>query len=65
MRQKEIFERGEVFSTYKVYIDGIRETGNFAFFAPFWIVQNYRSIINDHNTFCLLNDDDFVSGTKR
>ena len=58
MRHKEVVERAEICSTYEVCIDKIRETGNFAVFAPVWFVQNYTNVINDHSTICLLNDDD-------
>jgi hypothetical protein len=42
-----------------VCLDRILETGNFATFAPMLVVQNYTYIMNDHNTLCLLNDDDY------
>jgi hypothetical protein len=58
LRHKEVVERAEICSSKKVCIDRIRETGNFAFFAPVWAVQNYTNIINDHNTFRVLNSDD-------
>jgi hypothetical protein len=59
LRLTEVVERGEKYSTYDVCIDRIRETGNFASFLPMWLVQNYKNIINDHSTVCLLNDDDY------
>jgi hypothetical protein len=59
LRYNEVVERAEICSTYKDCIGRIRETGNFATFAPVWFVQNYTNIINDHNTVCLLNDDDY------
>jgi hypothetical protein len=58
LRHKKVFERAEICSNYNVLIDRIRETGNFAIFAPMWLVQNYTNVINDHSTVCLLNDDD-------
>jgi hypothetical protein len=55
----EFVETAEICSPIQVYINTIRETGNFAFFVPVWSVQNYTNIINDHSTFCVLNSDDF------
>jgi hypothetical protein len=59
LRHKEVVERAEICVTYEVCIDRIRETGNFAIFAPMFLVQNYKNVINDHSTICLLNDDDY------
>ena len=58
-RHKEVVARAEIYSTFEVCIDRIRETGNFATFAPVWLVQNYTNIMNEHNTVCLLNDNDY------
>jgi len=59
LRHKEVVERAEICVTYEKFIDRIRETSNFAIFAPMWIVQNYTNVINDHSTLCLLNDNDY------
>jgi hypothetical protein len=62
LRHKDVFERAEICSTNVVCLYRIRETGNFAKFAPKRVVQNYTNIINiinDHSTVCLLNDDDY------
>jgi hypothetical protein len=59
LRHNMVVERAEKCVTYEVCINRIRETGNFAIFAPMWIVQNYTNTINDHSTVCLLNDDDY------
>jgi len=58
-RYKEIVARAEICSSSGLCIDRIRETGNFATFAPVFKVQNYTNTINDHSTVCLLNDDDY------
>jgi hypothetical protein len=58
-RYKEVVERAEICSTCEVCIDRIHETGNFATFAPVFVVQNYTNIINDHGSFCPLNGHDF------
>jgi hypothetical protein len=58
-RHKEVIARSEICSTFEVCIDRIRETGNFALFAPMWIVQNYTNTINDRSSVCLLNDGDY------
>jgi hypothetical protein len=58
-RYKEIFERAEIFSTFVECFNRIRETGNFATFAPVWAVQIYANSINDHSFICPLNDHDF------
>jgi len=59
MRHKYVVAKTEMCSTLELCIDRIRETGNFATFAPVWDVQNYTNAINDHSTVCLLNDDDY------
>jgi hypothetical protein len=59
LKHKEVVERAEIFSKIEECIDRIRETGNFATFAPMWIVQNYTNIVNDHSNVCVLNDDDY------
>ena len=59
LRHKEVAERAEMCSPRKVCIDRIHETGNFAIFAPVWLVWNYTNIINDHGTVCLLYDDEY------
>jgi hypothetical protein len=59
-RHNEVAERAEICSTYKDWIGRIRETDNYAVFVPVWFVQNYRNIINDHNSICHLNDDDYI-----
>jgi len=60
LRHKEVAERAEICSTYKLCIDRIRETGSFASFDFIWVVQNYTNVINDHSTVCLLNNDDYA-----
>jgi hypothetical protein len=60
LRDTEVFERPETFSTCQGCTDGIRETGNFATFGPVWLVWKYTNIIDDHNSVCLLNDDDYA-----
>ena len=45
-RHKEVVERAERCSTYKVGIDRICETGNFATFFRVCSVRNYTDIIN-------------------
>jgi hypothetical protein len=45
LRHKEVVARGEIRSTVKVCTDRIRETANFATFAPVWKVRNYTNII--------------------
>jgi hypothetical protein len=59
LRHKVVLERGELCSNLEVCLDRIRETGNFATFTGVWLVQNYTTIINDHNTICLLKDNDY------
>ena len=61
LRHKEVVTRAEICSNFEVCIDRIRETGNFATYAPVWVVWNYTSIMNDHSTVCVLNDDDYES----
>jgi hypothetical protein len=60
LRHKEVVERAEKFSKTEECIDRIRETGNFATFAPIWFVQFYKNITNDHGSVCLLNDDNYL-----
>jgi len=59
LRHEEVVERAEICSTQMSCIDRIRETGNFAIFAPMWVVQNYTNGINDHSTVYSRNDDDY------
>lgn len=58
-RYKEVVERAKICSLCEECIDRIRETGNFATFAPVFIVQNYTNTINDHSTVYPLDDDDY------
>jgi hypothetical protein len=60
LKHKEVVERAEICRT-KECIDRMRETGNFATFAPLWFVQFYTNITNDHSSVCLLNEDDYYS----
>jgi hypothetical protein len=59
LKHKEVFERTEICSKTEECIDRIRETSNFATFAPIYFVQVYINIINDHSSVCLLNEDDY------
>jgi hypothetical protein len=59
LRHKVVLERGEFCSDFKVCLDRIHDTGNFAVFTVVWEAQNYTNIINDHGTICLLNDNDY------
>jgi hypothetical protein len=59
LRHKEVIEIGEVCWNIEECFDRIRETGNFAVFAPMWVVQYYPNTVNDHSTICLLNDDGY------
>jgi hypothetical protein len=60
LRHKEIYERAKLFSKTEECIDRIRETGNFAAFAPIWFAQFYTNMTNDHGSVCLLNEDDYI-----
>jgi hypothetical protein len=62
LRYKVVVERGELCSTSAVCIDRIRKSGNFASYAPVWVVQNYTNVFNDHSTVCLVNGYDYDIG---
>ncbi|PNF25900.1 hypothetical protein B7P43_G10647 [Cryptotermes secundus] len=58
-RYKELVVRREECSPEDVCFRRIRETGDFATLAEEWYVQNFTNTINDHSSFCILNNNDY------
>jgi hypothetical protein len=58
-RIKEMVARRQECSPDDLCLQRIRETGDFATLAEEWLVQNFTNSVNDHSSFCVLNDDDY------